>query len=119
MTNQPFNNTNTDQQTRLQVLKDTYLTRARADADLAASGRFKTQNATVVTSIPTYPRQPTASPWASADPNIEPPLGFSVDELPELGGASAPAVETPTPERGGSGSALTVDPPQPLRRRRL
>jgi hypothetical protein len=35
-------------------------------------------------------RLPTNSPWASDPCGTEPPLGFSIDELPALGGASEP-----------------------------
>jgi hypothetical protein len=46
---------------RYQVLRDTYLSRAQADAEIEAQGRFKKQNPTTVTSVPQYPRQPTNS----------------------------------------------------------
>ena len=41
------------------------------------------------TAVPEGPRLPASSPWSGGDPvGIEPPLGFSIDELPALGGAS-------------------------------
>ena len=114
MSNQPFNN-ETDQQTRRQVLKDTYLSRAQADAELEAQGRFKKHNPTIVTGIPEYPRQPSDSPWASPDPNPEPPLGYEIDAQPELGGAPAlPCAETATPNEGSDGAGAVT--PQFIRR---
>jgi hypothetical protein len=75
-----FNN-HTDQHTRREVLRDTYLTRAQSDADLTSSGRFKRETTTRVTGVPSYPQLPSSSPWANGfDQNIEPPLG--VDEMP-------------------------------------
>jgi hypothetical protein len=69
-----------------QTLKDSYLSRAQADADLTAQGRFKKETATRVTGVPTYPSMPPSSPWSSGfDQNVEPPLGFAVDEMPAVG----------------------------------
>jgi hypothetical protein len=80
-----------DQSERRRVERDTYLTRAAADADLASQGRFKKETATRVTDVPTYPSLPASSPWASGfDQNLEPELGFSVDEMP------ANEIQTPT-----------------------
>ena len=105
MRNQPFEN-NTDQQTRRQVLKDTYLSRAQADAEIESQGRFKKHNPTIVTGTPEYPRQPSSSPWSTPDPTgIEPSLGYEIDALPALGGESpAPTatVETATTDDGGA-----------------
>jgi hypothetical protein len=65
--------------------KDTFLSRAQADADLTSQGRFKKQTATRVTGVPTYPSMP-ATPWSSGfDQNLEPPLGFSVDAMEPVG----------------------------------
>ena len=63
MTTNEFNN-NTTKAERLSVERDTYLTRAQSDADLAAQGRFKRETATRVTGVPTYPSLPSSSPWA-------------------------------------------------------
>jgi hypothetical protein len=63
--------------------KDTFFSRAQADADLTG-GRFKKVTETRVT----YPQQPASSPWSQGidqTTGVEPPL--SVDELPsDLGG---------------------------------
>ena|SRR5262245_42643790 len=100
MSNQPFNN-DTDQQTRRQVLKDTYLSRAQADADMIG-GRFKQQTQTHVTGAPSYPRQPSNSPWSQSLDELtgpEPPFPIDIDFVDALGGESpAPVV-----------SALTVE----------
>jgi hypothetical protein len=70
---------------------------------------------------PSVPEQPAHSPWHSDPVPPEEPLGYSIDALPELGGASPAlpcAVESATPDRGGS-SEVKDDPPQLIRRRRL
>jgi hypothetical protein len=106
MSNQPFNN-DTDQQTRRQILKDTYLSRAAADADMIG-GRFKKQTETRVTGVPHYPRQPTSSHWHSDPVPPEDPLGYSVDWLGGESPApvlSASAVETTNATSDG-GTAL-------------
>jgi hypothetical protein len=96
MTTHEFNN-QASQSERREILKDTYLTRAAADADLASSGRFKKETTTRVTGVPTYPSLPESSPWASGfDVNAEPPLGFAVDEMPAS--VPIPQVATPTAE---------------------
>jgi hypothetical protein len=120
MSNQPFNN-DTDQQTRRQVMRDTYLARAQADAEIEAQGRFKRQSPTTIVGAPQYPRQPSSSPWASPDPTgPEPPFPFDIDFVGDLGGASAPAaIETAPLEGGGLSSTPIDDPPQAIRRRRV
>jgi hypothetical protein len=119
MSDQPFNN-NSDQQTRRQVLKNTYLSRAQADAEVEAQGRFKKHNPTTVTGVhQQYPRQPSNSPWHSDPVPPESPLGIDLEFVGELGGASAPAsspcaVETASSTRVAS--SLT-GAPHFLRRR--
>jgi len=101
MSNQP---NDTDQQTRRQVLKDTYFSRASADADMIG-GRFKRETETRVTGVPSYPRQPESSPWASDPVPPEEPLGYDINALPELGGAPVHALaETATPPGDGLSS---------------
>jgi hypothetical protein len=98
MTTHDFRN-DSNQAERKRVERDTYLTRAQADTDLAAQGRFKKETTTRVTGVPTYPSLPANSPWVQFDQNVEPELGFSVEEMP------APAVsipEEPTPSVASS-----------------
>jgi hypothetical protein len=104
MSDQPFNN-NSDQQTRREVLKDTYLSRAQADAEIEAQGRFKKQNPTTVTGVhQQYPRQPSNSPWATPDPTgPEPPFPFDIEFVGELGGES-PAPVSATVETANATS---------------
>jgi hypothetical protein len=73
-----------------QIVRDTYLSRAQTETDLGTQGRFRKETATRITAVPTYPTQPASSPWSSDPVAPEPPLGFSVDELPNLGGSMAP-----------------------------
>jgi hypothetical protein len=62
----------------------TYLDRARADEMLLAVGRFKDEAAAKITGVPSYPAQPTDSPWAGDDlVGKEPPLGYSIDDMPK------------------------------------
>jgi len=109
MSNQPFNN-ETDQQIRRQVLKDTFLNRAQADAEMSAGGRFKKQTAeTRVTGVPTYPKQPANSPWSNDPVPPEEPLGFSINEFPSnLGGSVMAPADAPM-----SPDAEISDPPKP------
>jgi hypothetical protein len=58
----------------------TYLDRARADAAQLAAGRFKVE----ASAIPTYPAQPSGSPWSGDDlVGKEPPLGYKIDQMSE------------------------------------
>jgi len=71
--------------------KDTFFSRAIADPD-EAGGRYAKLNPAKVTGstpTPTVPQQPINSPWACDAVPLEPPLGFSVDDLG--GSAMAPA----------------------------
>jgi len=98
MSNQPFNNNDADQQTRREVLKDTYLSRAQAEAEMSLGGRFKKQTQTQITGVPQYPRQPISSPWHSDPVPPEEPVGVDIEFVGELGGGSA---ATTTPPREG------------------
>jgi hypothetical protein len=44
-----------------------------ADAEL--DGRFKQEPR-----VPEYPKLPAHSPWSQPDPNVEPPLGYRIDD---------------------------------------
>jgi hypothetical protein len=70
-------------------------------------GRFGSKPV-VVGSEPVPAALPASGPWAGDPCGIEPPLGFSIDELPALGGASEPlhsaGVEVSAPQvSGGAG----------------
>jgi hypothetical protein len=65
--------------------KDTFLNRAQAEADLTSQGRFKRETATRVTGVPTCPKQPANSPWATDPVPATEPLGFSVDAMEPVG----------------------------------
>jgi hypothetical protein len=65
----------------------TYRDRAIADLGLEAQGRFA-KGVEVTGSKPAvlYPRQPPASPWSGDIPEgVEPPLGYSVEDLEPTG----------------------------------
>ena len=96
MTTHDFSN-HSDLTERQRVERDTYLTRAQADADLGASGRFKREITTRVTGVPTYPQLPASSPWSNGfDVNVEPPLGYAVDAMPQEIQSSEPALSPAT-----------------------
>jgi hypothetical protein len=60
--------------------KDTFFSRAQADAELGAQGRFKRETATRVTGVPTYPSQPASSPFAKGlDEVVGPERSLGVD----------------------------------------
>jgi hypothetical protein len=67
----------------LLVQRRTYLDIAQASA-LELGGRFAGARPQV-TAVPVVPRLPASSPWASDPVPPEPPLGFSVDDLPVVG----------------------------------
>jgi hypothetical protein len=121
MTAHEFDN-DSNQAERRSVQRDTYLSRAEADADMVG-GRWKKQTETRVTGTPTYPQQPESSPWARSLDEVvgaEPPFSIDIDFVGDLGGATAPsaAIETAPPERGGLSSTPADDPPQLIRRKR-
>jgi hypothetical protein len=110
-----------------QIIKDTYLARAVADTDLEAQGRFKKQNPTSVTAAPTYPRQPSNSPWAKGIDEVsgkEGPFDIDIEYVGALGGesSSAPVIGTSTVEtanatEGGASPTALTGAPHFLRRR--
>jgi hypothetical protein len=75
----------------------TYFSCQLADDELQAQrGRFGYQRPTVVGTEPTVRIPGPVPAWLEGpQPGDEPPLGFSVDELPALGGAGEPVVEEP------------------------
>jgi hypothetical protein len=95
MADHPYSNEATQAEKR-EVLRDTYLNRAQSDADLTSQGRFKRETVTRVTAVPTYPSLPASSPWAHGfDTNVEPPIGFAVDEVPAQSNLEVVGVEPP------------------------
>jgi hypothetical protein len=80
--------------------KDTYFSRAQADADLEAQGRFKREvSAEVIAkdALIKYPEQPASSPFACDPVGPEKPLGYDINAAPEIGGPVeivGPPVET-------------------------
>jgi len=113
MTNQPFNN-DTDQQTRRQVLKDTYLSRAQADADMAAGGRFA-KPTPKLSGVPQYPPQPPTSHWAGDVVPTERPLGIDVNALERQAPTELPVVERAL--KRGEASNISSASPRSFRRR--
>jgi hypothetical protein len=113
------------QREKREVLKDCYLTRSQAEAEMVG-GRWKKQTETRVTGTPSYPQQPSSSPWSQSLDELtdtEPSFGVDIEFVGELGGASpAPVVMASTvetanaTERGASPTALT-GAPHFLRRR--
>jgi hypothetical protein len=73
------------------VRGDTFFSRAQSDADeLSGGGRFKRQTPVTVTgteAVPLFPRLTSSSPFAGDPVPTEPALGFSVNELPVIGGS--------------------------------
>ena len=112
----PYDNSATQAEKR-QILKDTYLNRAAADADLTSQGRFKRETATRVTGVPVYSSLPESSPWSNGfDTNVEPVLGFSVDEMPAVGTPNetqstlAPNLATEVASPSGAGDRANEGP---------
>ena len=100
----PYHNEATQSEKR-EVLRDSYLTRAQADAELGAQGRFKRETTTRITSVPVYPKQPANSPWSQSTDEVvgvEPSLGVD-----DLGGSMAPDDVPPL------ASDVETSPPKP------
>ena len=108
---------------RKEVIRDTFMHRAAADAELLNSGRFaKEQATTVVGATPSapVPRQPETSPWAQRDENVEPPFDTDISAVEPILPASSALIsggQSRLPDAGTGGSALAplVAPSQPSR----
>jgi hypothetical protein len=88
--------------------KDTFFSRAQADADLGAQGRFKKETMTKVTGVPRYPQQPTNSPWHDNPvpyDAVTDQLGFAVNAIEPVG--TEKEIQS---SLGGSSSSLAVSP---------
>lgn len=103
-----FNNSS-DQQERRRVERDTYLSRAQADADLEAQGRFKKQSPTRVTGVPVYPAQPPTSPFAGDPVGDEPPLGQDVNWQEPIGTEKEIQASLSTPNSERSSASPSID----------
>jgi hypothetical protein len=68
--------------------KQTYFSCAQAQAGEELGGRFAALAKPIVTGVPSYPQQPVSSPWSRDPVPPEPPLGYSVDEVPIVGEAT-------------------------------
>jgi hypothetical protein len=54
-------------------------------ADMSDDPQGKDVRVVGASALPVYPPQPPGSPWAGADPvGDEPPLGYSIDDLPNM-----------------------------------
>jgi hypothetical protein len=75
----------------IQNERDTFHSRAQADAELEAQGRFKRQNETRITgtgALPSFPAIPSG-PWSAPDPVLPDPatneFGVAIDEMEPTG----------------------------------
>jgi hypothetical protein len=104
---------------RRRILREgtTFHRHAQSHANDEAGGRFAAVNPTTVTGatpIPSYPALPSG-PWSGSDPvPTEPPLGYSVDDMPGLenptGVSVSPPVATGAPVAGSAPSSELVPP---------
>jgi hypothetical protein len=98
----------TQAEKKQEVLRDTFLSRAEADAQLEAQGRFKRQNETRITgaAAPSYPQQPSG-PWSSQPVPLPDPitdqLGYGIDEQEAILPTSS-ADQSPGGDVGQGGS---------------
>jgi hypothetical protein len=99
------------QREKREILKDTFLSRAQADAEIEAQGRFKKQSPMMIVGAPQYPRQPASSPWHSDPVPPEPSFGVDIEFVGDLGGASPAQASTPC-------AVETIGPPDRERRQR-
>src|SRR5262245_41722369 len=67
-----------------------------------AGGRFAASSAPLTQ----YPRQPEHSPWAAGVVGREPPIGFSVEEMPIVGEPHEVAASQETATRGTAAMSL-------------
>jgi hypothetical protein len=108
---------------RKEVVRDTLMHRAAADAELLNSGRFaKEQATTVVGASPSapVPQQPPNSPWAYADRNVEPPFDMDISAVEPIlddrrsatsANGLTSAVDASAPEEPNDGIAVGSSTP--------
>ena len=112
-----FNNQASQSERREVLRNDTMLSRQQNTID-DSGGRFaKLTPATITgaTPAPQYPQLPASSPWSNGfDENVEPPLGYAVDAMPqEIQSTSEPelipqVVTSPTTEVDREGGEPVV-----------
>jgi hypothetical protein len=82
---------------------DTFFSRAQAEADLEAQGRFKREvSAEIISKKPLikYPDQPEGSPFHSDPVPDEPPLNYSIDAQEVIGGPAVEVAAAPADDGG-------------------
>jgi hypothetical protein len=85
MTTHEFNNQSSQSERREVQRNDTMFSRQQNTVDDAGGRYAKLTPATITGVTPTaqYPQLPPSSPWSNGfDENVEPPLGYAVDEMP-------------------------------------
>jgi hypothetical protein len=91
----PYHNEATQAERKTIVKNDSYFARQQNTID-DSGGRFaKLTPATITGSTPSpqYPSLPASSPWSNGfDANVEPQLGYAVDEMPQEIQSSEPAL---------------------------
>jgi hypothetical protein len=124
MSNQPFDNDTPQAERKAIVKNDSHFSRQQNIIDDAGGRYAKLNPAKITGSTPSpVPQQPTSSPWAKSLDELtgpEGPLGFDIEFVGELGGASPVlpcAVESATPDREGPDTPLSG--PSPFSRRRF
>jgi hypothetical protein len=95
MTTHEFNNQASQSERREVLRNDTYFARQQNTAD-DAGGRFtKLTPSNLTGQSQQVPQLPASSPWANGfDVNVEPQLGFAVDEMP-ANETQTPALNSP------------------------
>ena len=94
---------------RRRILREgtTFHQHAQAFADELSQGRFAATGVPTVTGATPIPKYPAAGAHQSDPVGVEPPLGFSVNELePSTDSVSLPAVE----QLGGAADAPSAPP---------
>ena len=79
-----FNNQSSQDERKAVLRNDSYFSRQQNTTDDAGGRYAKLTPATITgATSPQYPQLPASSPWSSGfDQNVEPHLGYAVDEMP-------------------------------------
>jgi hypothetical protein len=81
----PYDNSATQDERKAILRNDSYFSRQQNTPEDAGGRYAKLTPSNVIGSKPTpqYPQLPPSSPWANGfDVNVEPQLGYAVDEMP-------------------------------------